>query len=156
VGLVPKLLLDKDTLKRIREWAKDPGTAIQLFEVLASIEGDVGPDIIYMLSRRWDIRDKDTKQLAEDILYSKDVRPKASPALSVVLDLRAAEECKDVPKLLAKVKLQGDKRADKALGRFHSKLGCGDNKRLDCWPCLRGDDLLKDAGAAARKRKPPL
>jgi hypothetical protein len=150
--LVPDYAREKDTVSRIREYARDHAMAIDVLEMLASLEGAVGPDLIFRIDRDRLVRDKDTKQLAEDLLYSSDVRPKASPALSVVLDLDVAEACEEVAKILERAKQHGDKRAEAAMGRFWMKRGCGENKALDCWPCLRNNDLLKDAAAEARKR----
>jgi hypothetical protein len=111
---------------------------------------------LYRVWRDRRIRDSSTRDLAEALLYSRDVRSKASKALGVTLDLYAAEECEDAMKALQSAKQHGDKRATIAMGRFWNKRGCGDNKLVDCWPCLRTNDLLKDAAAAARKKKSPL
>ena len=158
IELVPKVAASPDTVKAVIDFAKDPAVAIDILEMLSTLEGDAAPDVLYKLSRSWSIRSKDTKRLAVDLLYSKDVRKKASPALALVLDLKAVEDCDEAAKLLEKVKEIGDKRAQSAMGRFYSKRGCGPRKLLDCWPCLRGrgNDLLKDAVVAAKKRQPPL
>jgi len=156
IGLVPKLAADKETVGQIRDYARDRAVAVDLLQMLASLDGEVGADLLYKIWQDRRIRDKETKALAEELLYSTDVRPKASKALGVALDLRAAEQCEDVSKLLVEAQEHGDKRAEFAMGRFWMKRGCGDNKLLDCWPCLRENDLLKDAAAAARKRPAPL
>jgi hypothetical protein len=155
IDLVPEYAAEKDTQSEVRKYARDRAVAIDLLEMLATLDGTVGSDLMYKIWRDRRIR-AETTQLAEELLYSSDIRKKASPALSVVLDLYATEECEDVAKILERAKQHGDKRAEFAMGRFWMKRGCGENKALDCWPCLRNNDLLKDAAAEARKRPAPL
>jgi hypothetical protein len=157
IELVPKVGREKTTIDQLRDFAADRALAVDVLEMLASLEGEVGPDLLYTLWRDRRIRDKETRELAEELLYSKDVRAKASAALGVTLDLRAVEDekCDEAAKILERAKTQGDKRALYAMGRFYQKRGCGDNKLLDCWPCLREGDLLKDAAAEVRKRPSP-
>jgi hypothetical protein len=157
IELVPKVAHEKTTIDKLREYARDRALAIDVMEMLASLEGEVGADLLYRLWRDRRIRSKETRALAEELLYSKDVRKKASAALGVTLDLRAVEDgkCEEASAILERAKTKGDKRAQYAMGRFFQKRGCGDNKLLDCWPCLRTGDLLKDAAAAVRKRPSP-
>ncbi len=157
IELVPKVAREKSTLDKLRDFAGDRALAIDVLEMLATLEGEVGPDLLYTLWRDRRIRDTETRDLAEELLYSKDVRAKASAALGVTLDLRAVEDekCDEAAKILERAKTQGDKRALYAMGRFYQKRGCGENKLLDCWPCLREGDLLKDAAAEVRKRPSP-
>jgi hypothetical protein len=159
IGLVPRVAQEKSTVETVRRYARDRAVAVDILEMLAGLDGSAGPDLIYKVWR--DQRSPDeTRKLAEDLLYSRDLRAKASPALSVALELWTVEgetpACEEVSKLLVRATEQGDKRAEAPMLRLHNKRGCGKNKLLDCWPCLRTGDVLKDAGAAVRKREPPL
>lgn len=159
IGLVPKVAQEKATLETVRRFGRDRAVAIDILEMLTTLEGTSGPDLVYKIWR--DQRSsEETRKLAEDLLYCRDFRAKASPALSVALDLIAVEPeqtaCEDVAKLVERAKEQGDKRSEPSLLRLVGKRGCGKTKLQDCWPCLRQGDLLKDAGAAVRGREPPL
>ncbi len=154
IGLVPKLIKeDKDVKARMAEFLDDRSVVPDLIRAYAEMSGEVGADLLYsIVSGR---NDKETERLAEDVLYSKDVRAKTSKALAVILDLRKAEKCDGVPKLLERAKSDGDRRALIPLMRFHQKRGCGEKKLDDCWPCVREGDLLKDAMVAVQRRSPP-
>jgi hypothetical protein len=156
IQLVPKFAEEQDTLKSLRKHANDAEVAPDLVLALAGLPGPVGPDLLYKLGpAAWG--PVAAKPLAQDVLYAKDVRSKASPALGVALDLERAEQsCDAVAKILERAKVSADKRALKAMDGLRKKTGCGPQKRDDCWPCLheRGNDLLKDAIKEAGKRKP--
>ncbi len=154
IELVPKLAHeDKDVAAKLKDFSKDDAVAPDLLGAYADMKGSAGPDLLYSILRS--LKKGDTADLAEELLYSKDVRKKASPALSVVLDLRKAEKCEAVPKMLERAKADGDRRAIVPMIQFFNKRGCGEKKIDDCWPCLREGDLLKEAAAAVQKRAPP-
>jgi hypothetical protein len=154
IELVPKLAReDKEVAAKLKDFSKDDAVAPDLLGAYADMKGSAGPDLLYSILRS--LKKGDTADLAEELLYSKDVRKKASPALSVVLDLRKAEKCETVPKILERAKSDGDRRAIVPMIQFFNKRGCGEKKVDDCWPCLREGDLLKEAAAAVQKRAPP-
>lgn len=154
IALVPKLMKeDKDTRERMKELTRDREVATELLKAIAAMPGEPSADLLYTVLTT--VRDDETERLAEELLYSKDVRTKASRALSVLLDLRKIEKCEDAPKVLERAKLVGDRRSLVTLMRFHNKRGCGEKKLDDCWPCLRDGDLLKDATIAVQKRSGP-
>ena len=155
IELVPKYAQERDTLKSLRAYANDPEVAPDLVLALAGLPGPVGPDLLYKLGpAAWGR--VAAKPLANDTLYAKDVRSKASAALAVVLDLEQETSCDAVVKILERAKVSGDRRALRAMGRLRKKTGCGPQKRDDCWACLheRGNTLLTDAIKEASKRKP--
>jgi hypothetical protein len=95
-------------------------------------------------------------ELARSLVFSKEVRAKASPELSVALDLRIAETCEQNRELLPKVVEHGDRRSLALLAKLGRKFGCGPNKRLDCYPCLRETpSAVEDAMTAVKKRREP-
>ena len=98
----------------------------------------------------------DTTELAGTLVYSTDVRPKASPALSVALDLRLAETCPQFQTSLPKALKDGDRRALHSLTKLLSKRGCGPKKADDCFACLREQkDELTATINAVKSRRPP-
>lgn len=154
IQLVPKFADERDTLKALRKHANDAEVAPDLVLGLAGLPGPVGPDLLYKLGPAvWGTNP--AKPLAQEVLYAKDVRSKASAALGVALDLEREEDCEKVAKILERAKVSADKRSLKGMGRLTKKTGCGPNKRGDCWACLhnRGNTLLKDAIKEASKRK---
>ena len=154
IELVPKLAKeDKDVAARLKELSKDEEVAPDLLLAYAKMKGPTGPDLLY--STLTSLKKGDMADLAEELLYSKDVYKKASRPLSVTLELRKVEKCEDAPKVLERAKLVGDRRAIVPMIRFFNKRGCGEKKVDDCWPCLRDGDLLKDAAAAVQRKSPP-
>jgi len=149
-------LPDAESTKRLVVFAKDPDTAREVIGMFATLPGPLGPDLLNEFAT-----DKKTPpelaKLAEELLLNKEVRPKASPALALVLDLREATTCEARQTLLEKAIDIGDRRVLSQAVSFIKKTGCGDNKRDDCNPCLRTDNskILGKAITAARKRKPP-
>jgi hypothetical protein len=145
-----------EVIKRIVQFARDGETAREVFGLLATLPGPLGPDLLYEFSS-----DKKTQpglvKYAEQLLVNKQVRPKASPALSVLLDLRDATTCEQRKAILEKATEVGDRRMLMAAAGLAKKTGCGEHQRDDCNPCLRekNSKLLHDALVKIQKRKPP-
>lgn len=156
----PDLLKDKDQLQRLKDFLNDRETTNQAAALLVEAPGDIGADLLFDAATR-PKGNPETVQLAEDLLTSKEVRAKASPALLSVLDLRAATECEQFKTLLPTVAEKGDRRAIPAMVKLTNKRGCGDNKLGDCYECLRPLDKDKKAVSLsvafreAGKRAPP-
>ena len=155
----PDLLKNHDQLQRLREFLSDRETTNQAAGVIVDLPGPIGPDLLFEATSSKNAHD--TAQLAEDLLAAKEIREKASPALGVTLDLESASECQAFKDLLPKVAEQGDRRALPALIKLANKRGCGDDKKDDCYACLRDLDKdkkaidLGDAITAAKRRAPP-
>jgi hypothetical protein len=98
----------------------------------------------------------DTTELARSLLYSPEVRPQASPALAVALDLRLAESCEQYQAVLPNALKDGDRRALHLLAKLTPKHGCGAKKRDDCYACLRAksDELSATINAVKSRRAP--
>ncbi|HVU01880.1 MAG TPA: hypothetical protein VHE30_09015 [Polyangiaceae bacterium] len=156
------LLSNKDQLARLKEFFLDRETTNQAAAIIAGLPGTLGPDLLYDVFSS--TRNKnDTTQLCEDLLATKDLRDKASPALLVTLDLRKAEKCEEFKDLLPKVHDTADRRALGTLAKLQNKRGCGDNKLGDCYECLRplekdkeAIDVVKATKAAAKRPAPKL
>jgi hypothetical protein len=153
------LVKDKNQLQRLRDFLNDRETTNQAAALIVDLPGTLGPDLLYDAANAKG--HGETAQLADDLLATKEVRAKASPALTVALDLRKAEKCEEFKDLLSKAAEQGDRRAIPSLAKLTKKKGCGDNKQGDCFECLRPLEKdkeaidLVDAIKAAQKRPAP-
>ncbi len=98
----------------------------------------------------------DSTDLARALVYSADVRSKASPALAVALELRVAESCQQYKAILPQALKDGDRRSAHLLTKLNGKHGCGPKKNDDCYACLREpSDELKATVNAAKSRRAP-
>lgn len=123
-----------------------------VFDLLESRMGDRGPDILHDMVYGKATSNQSVVARANKSLRSESVRKKASPALSVALDLRFAGGCQAKHKLLDRAKEHGDDRSLAQLrGLLHAK-GCGFLGLGDCWKCMRADRKLNDAIKAISDR----
>ncbi len=155
----PDLLKTKDQLQRLRDFLGDRETTNQAAGVIVELPGALGPDLLYEAASAKG--HGETSQLTEELLATKEVREKASPALGVTLDLLKAKECEAFKGLLPRVAELGDRRALPSLIKLASKRGCGSAKADDCFECIRDLDKdkkaidLGDAITAVKRRAPP-
>ena len=135
--------------------AEDPATAAEALSSMTLLPQPTGADLLYEVWTGTPVR-SDTTELARSLLYSPDVRPKASPALAVSLDLRVAETCEQYAAVLPKALTDGDRRALHLLLKLNVKRGCGPKKTEDCYACLRDKkDELTATMSAVKSRRPP-
>jgi hypothetical protein len=150
----PGLFKDAATLAELRRSAEDPLTAPDALSAMAEAPGPLSADLLYEMWTGTVVRNGAT-ELARSLVFSKEVRAKASPELAIALDLRIAETCEQNKALLPRVTDKADRRALALLAKLSRRFGCGANKRLDCYPCLRDDKAVDDAMAAVKKRREP-
>jgi hypothetical protein len=150
----PALASAPDTLQRLLEFVANQRTATEALKVVADLPGSIGPDILYEIWTGTRQRNETTR-LAEELVYSREVRAKASPALLVALDLRRAEDCDVVATILPRAIQHGDSRSLRMLAKLVRRRGCGPRKSKDCYPCLGDGELITDAINAVRKRRAP-
>jgi len=150
----PGLAKDPAVVSSLLAFSHEPETAQEALAAMARLPGPLSADLLYEVWTGTAER-SDATELARTLLLGRDVRPKASPALSVALELREAESCEDSAKLLARATELGDKRSLAPVTRLFRKTGCGPGKRQDCYPCLREGDALKNALVAVKKRREP-
>jgi hypothetical protein len=150
----PGLFQDAATLADLRRAAEDPLTAPDALSAMAEAPGPLSADLLYEMWTGTVVRNGAT-ELARSLVFSKEVRAKASPELAIALDLRIAESCEQNRALLPRVLDKADRRSLALLARLNRKFGCGANKRLDCYPCLHTDKALDDAMAEVKKRREP-
>ncbi|MES1179399.1 MAG: hypothetical protein ABUL62_34100 [Myxococcales bacterium] len=150
----PGLIKDPEVLQQLRRNTEDPETARDALAAMANVPGPISADLIYEVWTATASRTTAT-DLARSLIYSKEVRAKASKALAVALDLRDADTCEKNRDLLATASSDGDRRASHLLNKLTRKYGCGPNKRQDCYACLRDGKALDDAIKAVKARREP-
>ncbi|MET0792509.1 MAG: hypothetical protein ABW061_13390, partial [Polyangiaceae bacterium] len=150
----PGLIKDPEVLAQLRRNTDDPETARDALAAMANVPGPISADLIYEVWTATSARTTAT-DLARSLIYSKEVRAKASKALAVALDLRDADTCEKNRDLLPKATSDGDHRASHLLNKLTRKYGCGPNKRQDCNACLRDGKALDDAIKAVKARREP-
>lgn len=151
----PALAKDPALQTELMRLADDARTSGDALSAMVGSEAPIGADLLYEVWTRTAVR-TDATDLARALVYSTDVRPKASPALSVALDLRTAESCEQYKAILPRALKDGDRRSAHLLLKLNTKHGCGPTKRADCYACLRepGDEL-KATINAVKSRRPP-
>jgi hypothetical protein len=151
----PALGKDKSVQGELLRLAGDTETARDALAAMAALEAPIGADLLYEV---WTgtSQKTETTELARTLVYSTDVRPKASPALSVALELRIAERCEQYQTALPKALKDGDRRALHLLTKLSAKRGCGPKKNEDCFACLREqtDELTATINAVKSRRAP--
>jgi hypothetical protein len=150
----PGLAKDKKIVAELLRFAHGRETGQDALATMAALPGPLSADLVYEVWTGTAER-SDATELARSILLGKDVRPKASPALGVALELREATTCEESLALLARAIEHGDKRALVPINRLARRTGCGPNKKQDCYPCLRDGEALKKAFNAVRVRREP-
>src|SRR6478752_2380221 len=106
----PGLVKDPEVLAQLRKNSDNPETARDALAAMASIPGPISADLIYEVWTATAARSA-SSDLARSLIYSKEVRAKASKALAVALDLRDADTCEKSRDLLARANGDGDRRS---------------------------------------------
>ncbi|HKO53166.1 MAG TPA: hypothetical protein VJV79_35900, partial [Polyangiaceae bacterium] len=150
----PGLIKDPEVLAQLRRNLDAPETARDALAAMAGVPGPISADLIYEAWTATASRSAAT-DLARSLMYSKEVRAKASKALAVALDLRDAETCEKNRDLLERVSQDGDRRSFHLLNKLTRKYGCGPNKRQDCYACLRDGKDLDAALKVVKTRREP-
>jgi hypothetical protein len=150
----PGLIKDQDVLGQLRRYTDDPETARDALSAMANVPGPISADLIYEVWTATSSRTTAT-DLARSLIYTKEVRAKASPALAVALDLRDADTYEKNRDLMDRATADGDRRVFHLLGKLTRKYGCGANKRADCYACLRSGVDLDAAMKAVKARREP-
>jgi serine/threonine-protein kinase len=121
------------------------------FKLLEGAMATRGADILYDLSVTPGVK-KDVKTRATEFFSSGRYERSSSPALVALIKVRDALNCEQQHQRLEQVLTDGDARALPVLYALENLEGCGDDKKVDCYPCLRQDDLLKRAIVALQHR----
>lgn len=150
----PVLLDDPGVAAHLLRLALDPAVAPTLLGGLAPVPHPVVPDLLFDLAQRGEPGSR-TALLADDLLLGV-ARGRASPALAIALDVRAARSCERVSALIPRIAELADDRVAALLERVDVRTGCGPKRTDDCWSCLRGgeaEEALAEARRAARERR---
>lgn len=151
-------LLERTEIKeRLFEYVQDRRTAPDALRLLTELPGPLGADLLYEI---WTGTKKsnDITQLARELVYKPDVQARASEALKVALELRTEPPCQSIPAILPRAEQFGDWRSLHLLGKLLLPRGCGDDRRADCYPCLRNQELktkINQAIKSVRSRPRP-
>jgi hypothetical protein len=150
----PGLAKDPKVIADLRRMAQEPDTSRDALAAMSALPGPISADLLY---DAWTSTPEHSTatELAQALLMGRDVRPKASPALAIALDLRQADTCEANAKILERAVDVGDKRSFAPITRLLRRNGCGPTKHDDCYACLREGDLLKRALTAVKMRREP-
>jgi hypothetical protein len=148
-----ELVKDEALQAQLLRLAADPDTAETALAAMAQARSPVGPDLLYQVWTSPAVA-AGTAELARSLLYSREVRPNASPALAAALQLRAADSCEAIKAALPQASSDGDRRSLSSLAKLNSRRGCGAKKNQDCYPCLRADMKQVVSAINAAKRRP--
>ena len=150
----PALLEDKPLRRRLVDYGRDESLAPTALSIMSELPGEMAADLLYYT---WTgVRERtEATRLAQALVFSKETRSQASPALRVALDLRSTKNCEKMIQVLQRTKKYGDRRAVSALAKLTRRRGCGAAKRRDCYPCLRKTKDLAAAMRAAASRPAP-
>ncbi len=150
----PALMEQRPVQRQLLESARDATLAQQTLQLMAKQESPIAVDLLYEVWTGTRGRTEATR-LAEALVYTADVRKRASPALAALLDLRTETDCEKMRELLARVQEHGDRRSLRPLGKLTLRRGCGPSKAEDCFPCLREGEELRKTIDAVKSRPGP-
>ena len=146
------LSADEKALGKMWPYAEDGQTATEALAVLATLHTPMAADLLHEIATSAACG-AETREVARNLIHSKDVKDAASEALVVALDLELATRCEEIEAVLRRVREHGDTRSLAPLKELSVRACCGSMGRLDCCPCSRG---VHDAMEAARGRPAPL
>jgi hypothetical protein len=146
---------DPELLTNLRRAGRDPEAFRIVVNLCETILGRTGLDLLYLI---WlDVLHEHGDEAMADTLLKKleIMRLRASPALRIAIELELAKSCGKMRDVVIRALDSADQRSVERLGQLEHRLGCGPRLADDCWPCLRGDDLLAQALDRARSRPAP-
>jgi serine/threonine-protein kinase len=153
VSVSERSMHDQDVEEALKAAVQGPTeSADAAFTMMESGLGTKGPDLLYELSTTKGLSAKALTR-AKQALAKSDVKGRMSPALSIVVEMRAATSCEAKRGLLSRAKDQGDGRVLPALRTMQTPKGCGFLGLSDCWACMRRDNALGAAIAAIEERE---
>ncbi|MBN2196335.1 MAG: serine/threonine protein kinase [Polyangiaceae bacterium] len=157
LALDPGLASDTDIARDVRRAIDDPSAAEAALELALKRLGPTGVDIAHDVwsEARRDASSSALASRSKELLDDPRVSARASPALAISLALWAGTTCESYRALLPRAEAVADERSLPVLNSLGRTQGCGPHQRLDCFACLREDDALARATAAAATRPAP-
>jgi hypothetical protein len=142
----PELSSDERVARALSLTARSDQKSVgdESFALLEGPLGERGAEILYDLSLSRDVSER-VRRRADDWLRSKDFDRTSSPALYSAVRLRHAKTCEQKHNLLELAGNVGGKRTLDYLRELSTRTTCNPSFQADCYPCLAGDDKLKDA-----------
>jgi serine/threonine-protein kinase len=145
----PAAVTDIKLQEDVRNAAVGKDASDEAFELLESQMGSVGADLLYDIAHaQWASEYPRASARAQKALNKADVRGKASPALLVTLEIRAAQSCDGKKARFERARDVGDWRTSAVLKTYVPTKGCGFLSARDCWPCMHKDGSLAKTIAA--------
>jgi serine/threonine protein kinase len=150
--LAPELRQNADVATVLWVTVQDPATRDAAFELLEGPMGSRGAEIAYDLIVTPKIGAA-VRQRADEFVRSPRFEKVANPEIRIAVKLRDARQCDEIHALLDEAVRVGDSRSLPYLRRLQNTKTCKVRRRkVDCWPCLRGDGKLVAAIEAAASR----
>jgi eukaryotic-like serine/threonine-protein kinase len=143
--------VDNDIAQLVITAASNALTQDDAFSLLEGPLGPRGVDGLLDLATAKNVS-HNTRLRASKALLRPEVKANASPAASVLLELRTAKNCEARHDLMERAKEHGDARILPMLKQLKNPRGCGFMGVRDCYPCLRKDDALEEAITAVEAR----
>ncbi|MEO7331077.1 MAG: hypothetical protein ABI193_21050 [Minicystis sp.] len=153
--LSPESAADDPVRRVFVRLASGPNEIVEaVFDLLDTAPGSAGPDLLFEIANTDSPVAKPVKDRAQKLLEGAAMKERASPALLVALDLKAASPCARKA-FFARAGESGDARALPWLKPLVFTGGC---KRFfstyDCYACLGKRGELNAAIAAIEERSP--
>jgi serine/threonine-protein kinase len=148
------LASDSRMMAGLRYFAQKENTSDQVLAFAADHMHAPGADLIFHV---WASTSRITPytEKAKVLLEDRDVRKNMSEPLRLAMELREAETCEEYKELLPRVERSADERSLFRLKELSRTQGCGEDKKQDCYPCLRDGPALKNTIAQVGMRKAP-
>lgn len=149
----PELADDEHARTMLKQAARQTLTAVDALATMTEMPGALGADLLDDVASSSDV-DPMIAVTARALVETDAMRARASAALLVKLDLARVTACEEKKRTVTRAIEVGDARSQKAIEALGKETGCGKDSAEDCFPCLRGDDLLTRARESVRSRKP--
>jgi serine/threonine-protein kinase len=143
---------DGDIVQLITAAAEGPpDSSDPAFELMEKDLGARGVDLLFDLSQTKGLSPKVLARVKQS-LAKADVRSQASPALSILMDMKSASGCEAKRTLLTRARDEGDSRILPVLRTLMANKGCGFLGLGDCWGCMHRDGVLAATVGAIETR----
>jgi serine/threonine-protein kinase len=140
-----------DVVKTALASKEDEGAAFGLLE--SGKMGAAGAELLYDTAYAPGQSPSLAAHAKKSLTSHPEATSKASPALQVSIDLRAAKDCETKKAMLPQAGALGDARTLTIVESYGKRGGCGFLGMSDCYGCMRKDDALEKATAALRSRQ---
>jgi serine/threonine-protein kinase len=135
--------------------SEDPKAFRIVLNLAETVLGRHGLDLLWEMWERERFL-PDRKEQAEKVGKKLVILSRrASPALRTAIELTFTTQCEKLQSILSRAATESDIRSVGRLRDLESRIGCGPEKKDDCFPCLRESSLIEPALATAQKTPSP-